>query len=309
MANYSTTFSGETTGANSTTMTNRWATETSISVENPGVGETDSRALKFGSADSGFLMQSLDAIDGDANRANCDILARFRVGTNDDGQWLITGRASGSGGSETGYYVAVDSIRQIEIHRVVSGSITTLAARSLQFPGLSQWRAYDYPSLQYTPANVWLNARLRINGTGATVTITLTWWWDGQDEETGNGYPLVYNDTSGSRITAAGWCGFGKSIHNADTYLDAFAAASNGDVATLPAGTSASRITQISAHALRESTTDPVRLTTVNAGALYTPTDPTVRVTTVNASALYTRIPPRIGAAQTVIATIGTGFD
>lgn len=302
MANYNTDFAGQSTGANATNFTNRWAAETSVSVENPGIGESASRVLQFGTADANEILQSFDSIDGDANRDNCEMLARFRVVSDDDGQWVINGRASGSAGSETGYGAYIRNLSQFAIYRANAGTFSVIG--TLTTNGLNPWR-YGVSSWTYNPTGTWLLCRFRINGTGATVTLQMKVWIDGFPEPAD--WTLEQTDSTGSRITAAGWCGFGRQVYTGNTYLDAFAAASNGDTASLPDGTSTLRVTAASAHVLAQNEATPVRVSAVSAGVLAQNEATPIRLTAMNASVLYTRIPDRIGAPQTVIATIGTG--
>jgi hypothetical protein len=307
MANYTETFTGQTTGANSTTHTNRWATETTISVENPALLEQDDRVLQFAAGDSGYQLQSMDSVDGDANRDNSEILCRFRVTTDDDNSAWLVARASGSGGSETGYGLHVGSGATVALGRLNAGSYTSLDTIDADRIGESPWASFLGDTFTYTPPNIWLWARLRVNGTGATVTVNGRVWVDGQEEPTD--WTLSASDTSASRITAAGWSGFGRFVTTGVTYLDMMAVGTNGDTAVAAAGTDPVRVTTVSANTLQQNEATPVRVTSTNAQVLHQNEATPVRVTSVNAQVIYTRIPDRIGAPQTIIATIGTGFD
>lgn len=308
MANYTETFSGQTTGANSTTFTNRWATETSISVENPAILEQDDRVLRFSTGDTGYQLQSMDSVDADGNRANCEIVARVRVTGDDDNLVYLIGRASGAATTEAGYILLCSSNGNLRIFRADAGTLNQVGSDGPNLDGQgSGWGRFFGDTFTYMPANEWLLMRFRINGTGATVTLSGKIWADG-DEEPAD-WDMEVTDTSGSRITAAGWCGIGRAVHTQTMYLDAIGVGTNGDTAALPAGTDPVRITQATAHVLEQDNTTPVRVTQATAHVLEQNSATPVRVTQMAAHVLYTRIPDRIGAPQTVIATIGTGFD
>lgn len=297
MTTYTETFTGQTTGSNSTSFTDRYDAESNVSIENPALGEQDDRVLRFNTGDSGFIFQSMDAIDSDGNRDNCEILARFQVATDAAQEFVLVGRASGSGGSETCYSFKVNASGYFQILRNDSGTPTNVAQGIQsddrgQSPGSTKespwitWRGDDF---NMTPDDVWLYARFRINGTGATVTLSAKVWYDGQPEP--SSWTLTGTDTSGSRITTAGWCGVAKEGFSGATYYDFVSVGTNGDTAPVT------------------DSTDPIRLTTVNAHILQQDETGPIRLTTVNAHVLYTVSPERIGAAQTVVAMINTGLD
>lgn len=306
MANYTETFSGQTTGANSTTFTNRWATETSISVENPAIDEQDDRVLRFSTGDSGYQLQSMDSVDSDANRDNCEIVARVRVNGDDDNLVYLVGRASGAGTTEAGYVLLVSSNGTLRIYRADSGTLTLIGLNGpdVDARGVSAWADFFGDTFTYMPANEWLLMRFRINGTGATVTLSGKIWADGQEEPTD--WDMVRTDTSASRITTAGWCGVGRGVHTFTTYLDAIGIGTNGDTAVLPAGTSPVRVTNAIAQVLHQNEATPVRVTNAHAHVLQQNEATPVRVTSVNAHVLYS-VPAEAPAGQTIVAFIGTG--
>ena len=305
MANYTETFSGQTTGANSTSHTNRWASETTISVENPAIDEQDDRVLRFNTgSDSSYQLQSMDSVDGDANRDDSEVLCRFRVTTDDDNSfWLLT-RASGSATSETGYALHVGSGGVVAIARLNSGSYTSLDTMNADLLGTSPWANFLGDTFTFIPPNVWLWARLRVNGTGATVTVNGRVWVDGQEEPTE--WNLSASDTSASRITAAGWCGFGRFVTTGITYLDMMAVGTNGDTAVAATSTTPVRVTNAIAQVLHQNEATPVRVTNAHAHVLQGYNATPVRVTNVSAHVLYS-VPAEAPAGQTIVAFIGTG--
>jgi hypothetical protein len=281
MATYSTTFSGQTTGANSTNFTDRYDAETAVSVENPAIGEQDSRVLQFGTGDSGWIFQSFDDVDGDANRDNCEILARYRISADDDQQAVVTARASGSGGSEQ-CYVAYINTDDFKIGRAVSGAISDLATTPTETFPLSHFVVGAGDDFVDERADEWHWCRFRVNGTGATVTLQAKWWRDGYDEP--EDWTLEYSDTSASRITGAGWIGFSKLKFTGISYLDYLGVGTNGDTAPDPSADTSStlRVTNTYAQALTQGGT--ARVTNTYAQALTQ--GGTARVTNTYAQAL-----------------------
>lgn len=307
MANYTETFSGQTTGANSTTFTNRWASESNISVENPAIDEQDDRVLRYNTGDTGLLLQSMDSVDADGNRANSEIVCRIRYAGDHDNILHPVLRASGAGTTETGYQLHLRSNGNLTIGRYNSGTYTAIATGINLDGQASPWAQFYGDTFTFCPANEWLLMRFRVNGTGATVTLQGKIWGDG-DEEPAD-WTIDTTDTDASRITAAGWTGLGRTAHDAAAYLDAIGVGTNGDTAVLPAGTSAVRITQATGNVLLQDDTTPVRITQATANVLHNKNDTPIRITQATANVLYTRVPERIGAPQTIIAAIGTGFD
>jgi hypothetical protein len=285
LSTYTQTWSGQTTGANSTTHTNRYASETSISVENPAIGEQDSRVLRFSTGDSGIQLQSMDAVDGDANRANCEIVGRFQCASDDDNQAYLIGRASGSGTSETFYYCGIRSTGVFNIGRYNAGTFSNIADGP-NVDAAGGWFDQFFDTFNFVPTDEWLYMRLRINGTGATVTLQARIWSQHQLEPTT--WDIDTTDTSGSRITAAGWVGVGRLVHTGNVYWDAMGVGTNGDAAPIP------------------TSTTPVRVTAADGQVLYKPTIGAARVTAVDAMVLYKVAGPR---AQTVVPIITTSYD
>lgn len=290
MSNYTETFSGQTTGANSTTFTNRFNTETHISVENPGIGEQDSRVLKFASgATAQQYLQSMDSVDADANRDNCEILVRVRQDADAAHVMKLWARASGSASSENGYCCLLSGA-YLYITRVVSGSPTTIGYVNHDNSNLQSVRPVD--TWTNYPPNEWLYFRFRVNGTGATVTLQARFWRDGEPEPT-NWY-IDTTDTNAARITAAGWVGVGQQNNGANLFYDAVAVGTNGDTAVAPVGTANVRATGVVAEAMVTNNATPVRITGVTAEAMYANNATPVRVTGMAVEVMYSESQPQL---------------
>jgi hypothetical protein len=303
MATYTETFTGQTIGSNSTTFTDRYDAESYVSVENPAIGEQDSRVLKFGSSDTGpWIFQSFDSVDGDANRADCEILMRYRIGSDTERHAIATARASGSGGSETCYIAYVNG-DDFTIGRFVSGSGAALASTPTEtFPESHFIVGGGVDNFAQERANEWHWCRFRVNGTGATVTLQAKWWVDGYDEP--SEWTIDTTDTSASRITSAGWTGFSKRNFTGDSFLDFFGVGTNGDTAVNVDDTQTHRVTSVYAQAITDQD-ETARVTSVYAQAI-TDQDETARVTSVYAQVLRQTSVPVAATGQSVQCIIMT---
>jgi hypothetical protein len=295
MAQYSTTFSGQTTGANATNFTDRYDAETAVSIENPAIGETDSRVLQFGTGDTGDIFQSFSDQDADANRDNIEILARFRQASDEQRACIMRVRASGTSGTKTAYDAYIND-DDFTLTRWNSGSSTILTSSPTERLN-SPFTLRNGDDFTRLPANTWLWCRFRVNGTGATVTLQAKWWLDGYSEP--EDWLLEFDDTSGSRITAAGWNGFAKRVFGGNTYLDIFTAGTNGDVAPHVAGGADMRVSQIAANALVQPDDVEARITAANVGALIVADDAQARVTYARANAIYVPTDAEFRVSQT----------
>lgn len=292
MASYTETFTGQTTGSASSTFTSRYASVSAATIENPSIGEQDSRVLQMASTDSGFQMWSMDAVDSDGTRADSEVLARFWVTADNYAEWNICMRASGSSGSETCYYFGINSAHSLSIYRYNSGSASALRYEDAN-TGPCGWSSFIDNAHLDTPDGYWLWVRARVNGTGATVTASVKVWGEGQEEPPDWGFSVA--DTNASRITSAGWTGIGKGQYSGTTYWDMVSVATNGDTASIPAGTSTVRITTAAAEALVTDNSTPVRMTTIAAEALVTDNSTPVRMTTTSVEVLMDIEPPTGG--------------
>jgi len=164
---------------------------------------------------------SMNAVDSDGNRAEVEILARFKstVGTGSDLRGGVVVRGSGSAGSETGYTCGIFA-NDLRIGRYKAGASLQNAITSGL--GLSGSAVY-----------YWI--RFRVSGTGSTVTLKARIWLDGNPEPDSSTWTLETTDTSADRITAAGWCGMFGFADGTRHWRD-LAVATNGDTASMSGG-------------------------------------------------------------------------
>lgn len=263
MTTYSKDFSDEgTTGVFASDFTARYAAMSGWLIQSTPTDAEDDRVFESDGTDTGIQLASWDDIDGDANRDNSEIVTRFECTTDDVQiayQWL---RASGSGGSETSYCCRVTSGGNLRIVRFDAGTPTNLGSSFVvdQRPH-SPWSfATDDTNFNY-PIARWLYVRFRVNGTGATVTLNAKFWFDGMNEPTD--WHLTTTDTSGSRITAAGWTGIGRETQSSRVVdWDYVGVGTNGDTAPITASTNTTaRITQSGVEAIVGDSTPEFRIT------------------------------------------------
>jgi hypothetical protein len=303
MATYSTTFSGQTTGANPTNCTDRYTAETDVSVENPALGEQDDRVLELGSADSGWIFQSFDDVDGDANRDNSEVLIKYRNTADWTSMAEAALRASGSASSET-CYIAYISSSNLTIARSDSGTVTSLATVDTNGAVSPLTVSSGLSSFIYEEENEWHWVRFRANGTGATVSLKAKWWVDGYKEP--DNWTVEYDDTSASRITAAGWTGVSKRGFNGDTYVDFIGVGTNGDTAPSPsADTQAHRVTGSYAQAIVGGGGETARVTGSYAQAIVGGGGEVARVTGVYAQVIF-KAAPAASTSQSIQCIIMT---
>ena len=301
MTTYTTTFSGQTTASAPTNFTDRYDSNTDVTIENPALGEEDDRVLEFGTGDSGDVFYSFDDVDGDANRDNIEVLCRFQLTGSNSREAVVRVRASGTSNSDKTCYDFYINVGSIAVVRWVSGSGSVLgSADADNVISTLAWTSSN--AFNSFPPNLWAWARFRVNGTGATVTLQGKYWCDGYDEPTD--WQVDTTDTSGSRITAAGWVGFAKRSFTQTAYLDYFSAGTNGDTVSVATGGAAIRATHSMAEVLVHPDNAEARVTQVNASVLYDP-NAEARVTQVNASVLYS-IAPSPSTGQSIQCIIMT---
>ena len=205
MANYSTDFTEYTTGVIPSDWTAGWDATTQFTV---GTGGAD-KILKGAITASNRYICTWNDVGADANRANVEILTKFRVLSVVGGGAGGVARASGTGTTETGYtaYIQDDDLR---VAKYVSGTATALVTQALTLLANT-----DY----------WL--RFRVNGTALQARI-----WLATDAEPGT-WGIDTTDTS---ISAAGWAGVFTFSSDSDPEYDAIAIATNGDTASFATG-------------------------------------------------------------------------
>lgn len=155
----------------------------------------------------------MDAVDGDANRANVEVLVRCRASSLATPSNTYLGailRGSGNGTTETGYGVlVVTGSPDLRIAKYSAGTNTALTstAGTITFA-----------------ANTWYWLRARVNGT----TIQGKVWADGASEP--GAWDISYTD---SAISAAGWSGVFGFIGGVNKDFSDIAIATNGDTAVM----------------------------------------------------------------------------
>lgn len=195
-------------------------------------------------------------IDADVDRANSEILIRFRNFGRDIGT-ILSPFARGAGGASTGTYFggSINSNTEPDALRAVkrvSGTFTTISA-------------VDSPYQIVLGAPYWM--RTRVNGSSVSVRI----WADGSAE------PATWQvETTDAVVSAAGWVGlaFG-AISGAGSdgcKIDWFSVGTNGDSAqsySAPADTTAPSLTTPTASATGSTTASGSVTTNEGNGTLY----------------------------------------
>lgn len=296
MTTYAKDFSDElTTGVFASDFTSRFATTSDWTVEATADAE-DNRAFQSDGTGSGVQLVSWDDVDGDANRDNCEIVARFRVSSDSQQVWGLWARASGSTSSETGYLCEVQAnAGRIDVMKYVSGTLTTEVVGLDADSGMIPWAQSegDLTTWDETLPNKWLYVRFRVNGTGATVTLQAKAWIDGvipQNEP--SFWHTDGTDTDGDRITAAGWIGLGRRTHSSiTTEYDYISVGTNGDTAPINASTNTTvRLTQVAVEVIGQEANPSIQVSQVWASAIGRDSAPTVRLSNTSMQVLHKRV-------------------
>lgn len=284
MTTYTDQFGGESTGSPPTGWTNRYATSSGFTVENPSDGlAEDDRAFRHDDTADGDAMWSLDAIDGDGGRDECEVLGRFRVDSDANAQMNLWARASGLTGDRTGYFMHFSG-GTLRLTRMVADSGSTLSSSFNLDVAVSPWWEFGSDVSPWGFTNIlvdtWLWFRFRVNGTGATVSLSCRCWVDGMDEP--DWWQIEVDDTDGSRITAAGWCGWSGTPPSSDVVdLDYFSVGTGGDSPAIATSLDLAEIrnTQTSVSVIVQEADPVVRVTGVQVSAIVKKTDPEMRLT------------------------------
>jgi hypothetical protein len=215
MANYFDNFSGYAVATGVPTgFTARWVT---TSVTHSIVSGGADKFFRQNRSGTGRGLVTIDAVDGDSNRALADVLVRVKLNNPSGGtaQAGPAARCSGSAGSETGYvcYPVSNKLRVAAYKAGASSTILESATLSLT-------------------DGAWYWIRLRVEATTSPVTLRARIWADGSGEP---GTWNVNTTDSSSPITGAGWCGmfaFGATTWDTDD----LAVATNGDTASMSGG-------------------------------------------------------------------------
>lgn len=196
--------------------TNRWATTGNRDIIEDGAA-SNGRALALTNNNSNSnVLLSYDALDADPDTAEIEVLTRLKI-DNTSGvvhQGLAVRAAGGSSGAH-GYAGHLNNNNAVQLIRFNNSNSRTDLAES----GIGGT----------IPINTYYFLRVRATGTGATVTLRLKQWTGVVGDEPVD-WDVVFDDTSGSRITAAGWAGVFKRANSNYTY-DWVGFGTNGDTA------------------------------------------------------------------------------
>jgi len=302
MATFTSTFAGETVDSASSTFTNRFASAAGTVIKNPSDGSAESdRVMSSDGEDSGIQMWSLDAVDADGGRADCEMLCRFRCDADSSENFAVWGRGSGSSGSETAYRFQIDGTLAL-FHRFDAGTETVFATGvDVDFPAIAPVSGWwlgtgdTSPAFSANPAGIWLWVRFRLNGTGATVTLSAKYWLEGRPEPAD--FMYVRTDSSASRITANGWCGWGRTVHTSTekVELDYFSVGTSGDAPAIAVSADLApiRLTQTNTLVATQEGDPTVRLTQTNTMVAVQEANPEMRITGSYVQAVYSfSVPP-----------------
>lgn len=224
-------------------------------------------------------LNSLNAIDSDADRDDIELLARFQINEAlEDHQFGVCGRASGTTDDETAYelmtYETTSQELQIRILRVVDGTgvlINTSLSKGTYVAG------------------DWFYMRFRINGSDLKGKL-----WRISEEE-----PSAWDlEETDSNITGVGWGGLWGFRDSGDSECDYLAIGTNGDTAPLDADdTDTVRLSAAYAAVLSTDPDTPVRISAAYAAVLSTDPATPVRISAAYAAVLYSAPPDPVSPA------------
>lgn len=207
MALYRTDFREYTTGAAPSDWTGRWVSGLSPTVQADGAVTGGKRLRLPAAGTTGRRGLSWNRLDADGDRANADVLVRWRIGTAAFAQLRPFTRGSGASAAETMYVCGVDeSVSGVRLHKYVAGTSTTISSAAFE-----------------AAKNTWYWTRFRSSGTALEVTV-----WSGAYEDEPTSATLSGADAS---ISAAGWIGL-FNFGTAEYDVDVFAVGTGGDIAT-----------------------------------------------------------------------------
>lgn len=222
---HETDFSEHTVGQQPGDWTRRWTSSGYDAAVREVAGATSGQALRLSNTDGSSAQRLLawDAIDGDEDRDDADILLRFRI--SDDSaapsgsSKLITVRASGAAGDETAYQIELGDrtgTPELRLVRFDGGTATQLAASGFAFD-----------------LHTWYEIRFRVQGDALQARL----WLAREDE------PAAWAiDTTDATITAAGWIGVGQGVVLGTVDYDAISIGTGDqDAPALPALPAADR--------------------------------------------------------------------
>jgi uncharacterized phage protein (TIGR02218 family) len=271
MTIYTTSFGSDTAGVAPVGWTSRWTSTGATWLVRADAPSTAGKYLEFARTTTARRLLSWDTVDGDANRDNAEIFARWRcdAGITSSSQFYLILRGSGGAGTEGGYVFYNASDTSVGIFRIVSGGVTVIG--TVTVPTMVNGRFYGL--------------RFRVNGTALKAKV-----WDSQLLPEPAGWNLEVTDAT---ISGTGYAGLGNNSANGPQRIDDVAVGTNGDTAVFPtsaetrgtqdallalgAGSGISRVTQLAAMVLGGPLPD-IRETQFAALVMAAP-NPPMRVT------------------------------
>lgn len=226
MANYNDNFSSYAVATGVPTgFTARWVT---TNVTHSIVSGGADKFFRQSRSATGRGLVTIDSVDGDANRANSEVLVRVKL-NNPSGGTAQAGpalRCSGAAGNESGYvcYPVSNKLR-----------ITWYKA------GVSNTDHRESATLSLTDG-AWYWIRFRVENTTTPVALKARIWADGSGEPGTWNVDTTETNIGGTSITTAGWSGmfaFGATTWDTDD----IAVGTNGDTASMSGGGGAQTLT------------------------------------------------------------------
>ena len=246
MANYNDDFSSYPIASGVPTgFVARWVTANVTHSIVDSAGDDDNKSFRQNRSATGRGLVTMDAVDGDSNRANSEILVRVKL-NNPSGGTASAGpalRCSGTAGNESGYvcYPIGNKLRITWYKGGVSNTDHRESATLTLTDGAFYW------------------IRFRVENTTTPVALKARMWSGLLTDENTSSWQVDTTETNvgGTSITAAGWSGmFAFGATTWDT--DAIAVGTNGDTATFGAaginGTGANTIGEFTQAATGEVT-------------------------------------------------------
>lgn len=242
MAVFSIDFSGEVTGSPPANFTSRWTASGETWAVREKAGTLGGKALEHTRTTTARRLFSWDT---PGTTADGELLVRWRstAVTSADQFWL-TIRGAGAAGTEEGYVFRNTSGTNVQIVRVVAGTITTIG---------------DTVIIPALVSNEWYWMRFRVNGSDIKAKI-----WAGEHLSEPAAWTIERTDTS---ITASGWLGVGNAATTGTRDYDDIAAGTSGSTAAFPTSAEA-RVTQAPVLVLSSAPSE-ARITQVATLVLY----------------------------------------
>lgn len=204
MAQYFTDFSEYATGVQPSDWTERWHTDADFTVETDA-GATGGKRLEAVALAAQRHFLSWDAIDGDADRDDVEILTRFMMSTTAPSSLgVAAARGSGTDTTENALKTELDG-QNTYVGKYTAGSYSTI----------------DNNPDSYV-ADVWYWLRVRWNGTAVQASR-----WTGALGDEPGAWEI---DTTDTGITGVGWVGLMTWALDA-VYWDLIGVGTNGDSA------------------------------------------------------------------------------